>query len=352
VTRAAVALAVAFAGATTLLVPSVAAAHKPSDAHLHVAIDADQQLSGSLAVALRDLDGALDLDADGNGDITWAEAVASAPRIAAYASERLTIASDGTACNVVYGAGALVDFSDGAYWMMPIIGQCAPGGATLSVGYRLLFDIDAQHRGIVALGTTDGVRSQVARDATPIVIALPASGSVVAVARGAAAVATSPAQLVFAACLVVPVVLRRRMRDSRRRRDARALVRDTTLRLAPFALATVAIAGIALAGVIVLPSVAAGVAFAVVVGMIGAIDGWRIGASRWSLAIELGVVNGLGLGRLVLGRGPASGTIVGIAVAQILCVVGCIVAVAVVARALERGPHRRRARCWFDRLND
>jgi hypothetical protein len=45
---------------------------------------------------VRDLDGALGLDADGNGEITWTELAASGPRIAAYVEHRLVLGADGT----------------------------------------------------------------------------------------------------------------------------------------------------------------------------------------------------------------------------------------------------------------
>ena len=47
-------------------------AHKPSDAHLHLAVDGSV-VRGRLDVAVRDLDAALTLDADGDGRITWGE---------------------------------------------------------------------------------------------------------------------------------------------------------------------------------------------------------------------------------------------------------------------------------------
>jgi hypothetical protein len=200
--------------AATLLAPATAHAHKPSDAHVAIAISGEH-VTGNLAVALRDLDGALDLDANGNGNITWSEAQAAAPRITTYARERLVL--DG--CTLAFGAGKLVDFSDGAYWAMPITGTCEHEPATVT--YNVLFDLDAQHRGIVQVATAHETRTVVARDATPI--AIPTTRSPLAyAAAGATRVWTSGWGLIVLACLLLPLVMIRRDRAARSSRGARA----------------------------------------------------------------------------------------------------------------------------------
>jgi len=95
-------------------------AHKPSDAQLRLAVDG-ATVRGRIDVAIRDLDGALGLDADGNGEVTWGEAHAAAPQIAAYLRDRLAIATEtGEACPIALGAAALADLSDGTYWAVPV----------------------------------------------------------------------------------------------------------------------------------------------------------------------------------------------------------------------------------------
>ena len=69
-------------------------AHKPSDSYLALSLAGDR-LSGQWDIALRDLDYAIGLDADGNGEITWGEVKAKHAEIAAYAMARLAIAADG-----------------------------------------------------------------------------------------------------------------------------------------------------------------------------------------------------------------------------------------------------------------
>ena len=195
--------------ATLLVLAGTASAHKPSDAHVQLALSGDR-LDGTVAVALRDLDGALDLDADGNGEITWREAVAAAPRIDAYARERLTIVADGAPCTFTFATGALSDYSDGAYWSMPLHGRCTAGADTLAVTYSMLFDLDALHRGILQTHTPRGTRTTIVRDARPITIAIGDGGAIAAAGTGFAAVWTHAATLLCLICLVIPALVDRR----------------------------------------------------------------------------------------------------------------------------------------------
>ena len=67
-----------------------ASAHKPSDSYLALSLAGDR-LSGQWDIALRDLDYALGLDADGDGTITWGEVRSHERAIADYALPRLRI---------------------------------------------------------------------------------------------------------------------------------------------------------------------------------------------------------------------------------------------------------------------
>ncbi|HSW26800.1 MAG TPA: hypothetical protein VLJ62_28855, partial [Burkholderiaceae bacterium] len=69
--------------------PHAADAHKPSDSYLSITQADSGALSGRWDIALRDLDFAIGLDADGDGAITWGEVRAKHADIAAYALARL-----------------------------------------------------------------------------------------------------------------------------------------------------------------------------------------------------------------------------------------------------------------------
>ena len=71
----------ALAAALTLLA-GAALAHKPSDSYLTIELRGTQ-IVGQWDIALRDLDFALGLDADGDGQITWGEVRSRHDEIAA-----------------------------------------------------------------------------------------------------------------------------------------------------------------------------------------------------------------------------------------------------------------------------
>jgi len=128
-----------------------AMAHKPSDSYLTLKVSG-QQVDGQWDIALRDLDMAIGLDADGNGELTWNEVRERHGAIAAYALARLKLAQpDGSACPLVIAAQMLDDHSDGAYAVLKLRARCPADVVTLDVDYTLLFDIDPQHKGLLRL---------------------------------------------------------------------------------------------------------------------------------------------------------------------------------------------------------
>ena len=141
-----------------------AKAHKPSDSYLSLKVSGNA-ITGQWDIALRDLDFALGLDANGDGDITWGEVRARHTDIAAYAQARLNVraidasADGGHVCTMQIGAQAIDGHTDGAYTVMPLQFTCAGSkGATtgLKVDYRLFADIDPQHRGLLSLTAGSG----------------------------------------------------------------------------------------------------------------------------------------------------------------------------------------------------
>ena len=135
---------------------ALAHAHKPSDSYLVVNAEAGR-IEGQWDIALRDLEYAIGLDADGNGEITWGELSARHNDLASYALARLQINAGGAAC-VLQATEHLVDqHSDGAYAVIRFSGgNCAPSGR-LTIRYGLFFDLDPTHRGlarIAAAGVT------------------------------------------------------------------------------------------------------------------------------------------------------------------------------------------------------
>ena len=135
---------------------SPAQAHTPSDSSLAITVQG-QQITGQWDIALRDLDFAIGLDGNGDGALTWDEIRARHPQIAAYALQRLHIATAEGACTLQPGEQLIDNHTDGAYSVLRFTASC-PGSAapaSLDIGYTLFADLDPQHKGLLKL-THDG----------------------------------------------------------------------------------------------------------------------------------------------------------------------------------------------------
>jgi len=137
--------------ALLLLLASFAAeAHKPSDSYLHLKLEG-ARVVGQWDIALRDLEQAIGLDANGDGEITWGEVRARHADIAAYALARLSVAGDAKTCPLSVSGHEIDQHSDGAYEVLRFAADCAAAPAAIELGYTLFFDFDAQHKGLLNL---------------------------------------------------------------------------------------------------------------------------------------------------------------------------------------------------------
>ena len=135
--------------ALLLLGPVPAQAHKPSDSYLTLRAERDR-IAGQWDIALRDLEYAIGLDADGDGAITWGELRAGHAAIERYAFARLKVTHAGEECRK-RAVDQLVDnHSDGAYAVLVFEVECAAAGdAGVELEYSLFFDLDPTHRGLL-----------------------------------------------------------------------------------------------------------------------------------------------------------------------------------------------------------
>ena len=126
-------------------------AHKPSDSYLSLAVHG-QQIEGQWDIALRDLDFAIGLDGNGDGALTWDEIRARHAAIAAYALQRLQVASDRGVCPLQAVEQLVDSHTDGAYNVLRFRADC-PGAApaNLTIGYTLFADLDPQHKGLLKI---------------------------------------------------------------------------------------------------------------------------------------------------------------------------------------------------------
>ena len=120
-------------------------AHKASDAYIQLA-GTDSGLTVRVDVALRDLDAVVDIDADGNGQLTWGEVRAAWPAIDGYAKAHLQV--DG--CPLGAPAQALERRADGVYAALTFASPCVLQAEPV-IRYTAFADVDPTHRGIARI---------------------------------------------------------------------------------------------------------------------------------------------------------------------------------------------------------
>ena len=152
------------------LIALVAQAHKPSDSYLSLQV-AGEKITGQWDIALRDLDLVLDLDRNADAAIDWGEVRTRHADIAAYALSRLVLTQpestgkQDVACKLAVTDQLIDNHTDGAYAVLKFAGACPSAFSALSVNYSLLFDVDAQHRGLLKLESRSA-----SGDGTPFVL--------------------------------------------------------------------------------------------------------------------------------------------------------------------------------------
>jgi hypothetical protein len=140
-----------------------ASAHSASDAYLTLDVDkrADSTaprstvVHGQWDIALRDLNFVLNLDDDGDGNITWAELRKHQAAIARYAYAQLQVSSSGKACTVRPVRQMVDNHADGAYAALFFDVVCVGAPKRVTLDYRMFFAIDPSHRGILVLRAGD-----------------------------------------------------------------------------------------------------------------------------------------------------------------------------------------------------
>jgi len=133
-----------------LVHPLPASAHKASDSFLALQTKG-AKISGQWDIALRDLDLVLELDRNGDNVISWGEVRTRQADIDAYARAGLELKTGQSVCPWEVTDHLIDNHTDGAYVVLKLAAVCPSAVAALTVNYKLLFEVDAQHRGLLKL---------------------------------------------------------------------------------------------------------------------------------------------------------------------------------------------------------
>jgi len=269
-----------------------AAAHKSSDAYLSITA-AQDVLTIRWDIALRDLDVAVGLDPDDQGRITWGTLRRHFDAIDAYALSRLSMTGDGRACP--FGpVGHRVDrHSDGAYVVLEFTARCPAAPDAIGIQYRLLFDLDPQHRGLVTISDGASIHTNVlGPERSFLAVSLQGGGESGVwsfVRLGAEHILGGRDHLLFLAVLLLPALSR--LQPGRVRRTLGEIAGLMSL----FTLAHAVTVTLAVQGVLQVPANISEAAIALSI-VVTALDNIRpiLGQRRGVIAFGFGLIHGLG----------------------------------------------------------
>ncbi len=297
-----------------LLCQATAWAHKASDSYLIVDVKG-QAVTAQWDIALRDIDFALGLDRDGNAEITWGELRARQSDVAAWAMSRLEISRSG-ACPLEVTGLQVDDHTDGGYAVLHLSGVCPGAAGTLGMEYRLLFDLDKLHRGLLRL-TLDG--------ATYTTVLSPTSGVVQFGATQASRWTQFSQYLIegiwhiwigfdhilFLLSLLLPAVLVLHMRHWQGVGRFGTAAREVLWVVTSFTAAHSITLSLAALGLVSLPSRLVESAIALSVVLAAANNLWPVvERRRWLVAFGFGLIHGFGFASVLAELGLPADTLV------------------------------------------
>ncbi len=123
-------------------------AHTASTAWLTLSVS-NQTVSGQWEIPLRDLDEVLGLDANDDGQLTWGELRARHTDLGGYSLDHLTLDADGRTLSLHVTEHRIRQRSDGSCAVVRFMADAPEPVQDLRIHYRLFFDRDPLHRGLV-----------------------------------------------------------------------------------------------------------------------------------------------------------------------------------------------------------
>jgi len=295
-------------------------AHKPSDSYLTLQAGEEGRIDLRWDIALRDLDLLLQLDRDGNGELTWGEVRPRAGDIVALARHTLVLRAGDQPCAWDDAAPLQLDrHSDGTYAVLQMQARCASLKDGLSVAYSLLFDVDPTHRGLVQwqppgasaaqalIFGVDSARQRLSMDAPG-----PWRTLRQYVVEGVWHIWIGFDHILFLLALLLPAVLRRE-RAYRQLQPVPRLkpaVVEVAKVVTAFTLAHSITLSLAVLGIATLPSrlVESAIAASVVVAALGNLRGGGM-HGRWLMAFCFGLIHGFGFASALADLGLPQGAL-------------------------------------------
>lgn len=301
-----------------LLFSNAVYAHKPSDSYLSLNIQ-KATIAGQWDIAVRDLEYAIGLDENGDGEISWGELRAHHADVAAYALARLRLYADGEVCHARIKQHLVDNHSDGAYAVIRFVADCANEPQALAINYNLFFDIDPQHRGLIRLTYPDKNAP-----VTQSIIFSPGQSTQKFSLNGADLfhqffnyaemgiwhISVGLDHILFLLALLLPSVLRRDKEKWQAVTNLRTALWDVFKIVTAFTLAHSITLGLTTLQVITLPSrwVESAIAFSIILAALNNIYP-VFQRQRWIVAFIFGLIHGMGFANALLDLGLAGNSL-------------------------------------------
>jgi hypothetical protein len=281
--------------AIVLLFASGAAfAHTSGSSFLALRAQSASSVHAEWDFDVRDLNQSLQLDADGDGTVTWAEILAARPQIESLVLARTHLGSSGGACTIAStDVPAIAEHGDGPYLRFIATFSCPPGPLVLDHSGWFAFDVG--HRALLEYAAVGGERTQaiLASGAGPWHATESRVGHLVRfLVEGMHHLVTGYDHLAFLGVLLLALARRPRSGESS---SLPHMLKRAFAVITAFTLAHSLTLGLAATGHIRMPSQPVEVAIALSV-MIAALLNLSRGAAGhgWKLAFAFGLVHGLG----------------------------------------------------------
>ena len=293
---------------------TVADAHKLSDSYLSLRLtESGSTFSGQWDIALRDLDYAIGLDTNRDGQITWGELRGAQSRISGYALQRLSVEAIGrggrAACKLEPGAMLVDEHVDGHYAVLRFLAACPQRPAQIALHYGLLFDVDPTHRGLVQIDAGGASQAAVLPRESPtatINLESPRRSQQFAefVSEGIWHIWKGYDHILFLLTLLFPAVVVFQKGRWEPRPTARPAVYEVLKVVTAFTLAHSLTLSLAVFGLVHVPSRLVESAIAATV-MLGALNNLVpvVRERRWLVAFAFGLVHGLGFASVLADLG-------------------------------------------------
>ena len=295
-------------------------AHKPSDSYLTMRATTDSaDITVRWDIALRDLDYVLQLDRDGNGELTWGEVRQRSDDITRLATSRLQLTSAEKACTWVTANPLMLDkHSDGTYAVLSLTAQCGNLSGLLKAKYSMLFDVDPSHRGLVqwiAPGVENAQALVFGTESAEQSLALQPAGVWPTLRQylkdGVLHIWAGYDHILFLLALLLPAVLVRQADKWEPAPRLGGAFKEVLKVVTAFTLAHSITLSLAALQIISLPSrlVESVIAASVIVAALNNLRG-TIDKRRWAMAFVFGLIHGFGFASVLTDLGLPQGALV------------------------------------------